>query len=125
MKKNFFGLSILSLLLLAACTQAPESDKAKTSEAQEVTTPAGGETWMVDATASKMEWIGTKVSGYHTGVVPIKSGELKVENGSLTGGRFVIDMSNLDVVGPASVDAESSGKLEGHLKSPDFFDVAT
>lgn len=124
MKKYFFGLSLLSLLLLAACAQAPDSDKAATTEAQDVSATAGGDAWQVDPAASKMEWIGTKVSGYHSGVVPIKSGELKVENGNVTGGKFVMDMANLDVTGPAGVPADMNGKLKGHLQSPDFFDVA-
>ena len=45
-----------------------------------------------------------------------------VENGVLKEGEFVIDMStikNLDMAG-----SEGAGKIEKHLKAPDFFDVA-
>ncbi|HYE56571.1 MAG TPA: YceI family protein, partial [Chitinophagaceae bacterium] len=80
--------------------------------------------WKVDTTASKVEWIGTKVTGYHSGVVPVKSGELTVADGTITGGRFVMDMNAMLVTGPKGSDAESNNKLLGHLKSADFFEVS-
>ncbi len=124
-KSSFFYLSALALLSMVACTQAPDSDKATTSEAQEVsgsTTP--GETWAMDLTASKVKWVGTKLSGYHTGAVPLKSGELQVLNGEVTGGKFAMDLGNLMVTGPKGSDQAGNAKLTGHLKSPDFFDAA-
>jgi polyisoprenoid-binding protein YceI len=112
------------LVLAVACKDAPESDKATTSEAKEVNTSAG-DAWQVDLQNSKVEWVGTKVTGHHSGVVPVKSGELKVENGNITGGKFVMDMSAMLVTGPKGSDTGSNNKLLGHLKSPDFFDVTT
>ena len=69
--------------------------------------------------------MGTKVTGYHTGNVPLKSGEIYVKNGEVTGGNFIMDLANMDVSGPKAVDAASNKKLLGHLKSADFFDVET
>lgn len=48
-----------------------------------------------------------------------------VKDGNLTGGNFVMDMSALAVTGPKGSNAEANGKLQGHLRSGDFFDVAT
>lgn len=121
MKLNLTGLLFLGVLF-TACTDAPESDKAETSEAKEVSANAD-ESWKANLSDSKIEWIGTKVSGYHTGVVPIKSGELFVKDNAVTGGKFVMDLAGLTVSGPKEVDAESNTKLLGHLKSADFFDV--
>ena len=76
----------------------------------------------VDLTTSLMTWKGTKPTGAHDGTVALKSGALVVENGVLKEGEFVIDMStikNLDMAG-----SEGAGKIEGHLKAPDFFDIA-
>jgi polyisoprenoid-binding protein YceI len=122
MKKLFLAVSAVSFFI--ACTNAPDSDKAATGEAKEVSDSATGEAWRVDTSASKVEWIGTKVSGYHSGVVPVKSGQLTVNNGNVTAGSFVLDMSNMTVTGPKGSKAEANAKLLGHLKSPDFFDVA-
>lgn len=109
--------------ILSACTEAPESDKAKTSEEKEVSANASGETYKVDPSTSKVEWIGTKVTGYHTGTVQVKSGELQVKDGNIMGGNFVMDMTTLAASGPKSVDQASNTKLTGHLKSADFFEV--
>ena len=81
-------------LFFATCT-APESDKAKTTEAKQEAVNTAGVKYMVDTKASRVEWIGTKVSGYHTGSVNIKSGELTVSNGNITSGNFVMDMPTI------------------------------
>lgn len=123
MKKMSFFATWAALLVLFSCTNAPESDQATTTEAQTVSTSAGGEAWKVDSNTSKLEWVATKVTGYHTGNVPIKNGELNVNNNQLVGGRFVLDMANMVVSGPSGSKEADNKKLLGHLKSPDFFDV--
>lgn len=76
----------------------------------------------VDLEKSTVTWTAAKVTGSHTGTVQIQEGALELsDDGTLTGGSFVIDMSSI-----ANTDMDGGGKtkLEGHLKSPDFFDVA-
>lgn len=77
-------------------------------------------TYKVDTNASTVEWKGYKVTGSHTGTVKVKSGVLTVDNGVLTGGTFVIDMTSIH---DTDLDGEYAAKLEGHLKSDDFFGV--
>jgi polyisoprenoid-binding protein YceI len=48
------------------------------------------------------------------------SGSLIIENGSLTGGDFVVDMNSLV---STDLKGESAKKLEGSLKSEGWFDV--
>lgn len=115
----FTGIACLVL----SCTNAPESDEAKTTEAKDVDSSRAGVAWKVDASASHIEWVGTKVSGYHTGDVPVKSGELIVNNGEVTGGTFILDAANMKVSGPKGSDPKQDNKLLTHLKSSDFFDV--
>ena len=122
-RSNAMWLSVVFLLTFFACTNAPESDHATTSEAKSVSDSATGETLNVDTTASKVEWVATKVSGYHTGTVNIKDGGLTVSNGQVTGGNFKLDMTSIAVLGPKGSDPASNAKLLGHLKSPDFFEV--
>lgn len=121
--KNKLPLILVSAALLTSCSQAPDSDQAKVSDAQEVAANTGGNSYKVDPSASKVEWVGTKVSGYHSGEVKISGGEVTVDNGNVTGGNFTMDMTSINTTGPEGSDAESNGKLTGHLKSPDFFDV--
>ena len=122
-QKPFSILALGALLAVAACTDAPESDQAATTEAKTAADTTTGEAWAVDTAQSRLEWIGTKVTGYHTGQVPIKSGTLTVNNGNLTAGRFAMDMSRMVVSGPEGSAEAANQKLLGHLKSPDFFDV--
>ncbi|HBC77240.1 MAG TPA: YceI family protein [Bacteroidales bacterium] len=65
---------------------------------------------------SKLSWLGEKVTGQHTGSVSLQSGWLDWQDNKIVSGEFNIDMSSIK-------DAEGSERLEGHLKSEDFFGV--
>src|SRR5688572_33256369 len=106
-KLNSIWLGAVFALVFSACTNAPESDEAKTSEAKAVSDSATGEALKVDTMASKVEWVATKVSGYHTGTLEIKGGDLTVANGAVTGGNFTLDMTSIAVVGPKGSDPAS------------------
>jgi polyisoprenoid-binding protein YceI len=80
------------------------------------------QTYTVDATKSTLNWKAEKITGFHEGTIDLKSGTFKIENGKITSGSFVINMSTIIVTD--LTDAESNKKLIGHLKSPDFFDVS-
>lgn len=70
---------------------------------------------------SVIRWEGRKLFGGHWGDVLIKSGNLEFKNNKLSGGSFVIDMNSIVVL-----DLDENGgksKLEGHLRSDDFFSV--
>jgi polyisoprenoid-binding protein YceI len=72
----------------------------------------------VNTATSTAVWTGKKFGGSHTGTIQLKSGQLEFEDEKLIGGNFIIDMSSLDVT---DLEGEMKGKLEGHLKSDDFF----
>ncbi|WP_064967950.1 YceI family protein [Tenacibaculum ovolyticum] len=69
---------------------------------------------------SNVVWKGYKVTGAHQGTIAIKSGHLNFNEDKLTGGEFTIDMSSIS---STDLQGEYKGKLEGHLKSDDFFGV--
>lgn len=77
----------------------------------------------VDTAKSSVKWLGKKVTGEHSGTIGIKEGNLVVEKGKITGGKVVIDMQS--IVDLDQKDAGYNAKLIGHLKSDDFFSVAT
>lgn len=68
----------------------------------------------VDVQKSTITWVGKKVTGSHNGTINIQSGILQFTGKKLSGGNFVIDMTTIK-------DADKSARLEGHLKSDDFF----
>jgi polyisoprenoid-binding protein YceI len=77
--------------------------------------------YKVDTENSVIGWTGSKPNGKHTGTLKLASGSLQADNGNIAAGNFVIDMNSL-----TNTDMTGKGKenLEGHLKAPDFFDVA-
>ncbi len=77
-------------------------------------------TYKADLSESVINWKAYKVTGEHAGTVPLKGGSLEYTDGVLTGGSFEIDMANLTVT---DLEGEWKTKLEGHLKSADFFGV--
>ncbi len=107
--------------LLAACNNSSDAGKATTTETQEVKA-AEGSAYTLDSTTT-ITWTGFKPTGKHNGIFNVSEGSLLVKDNTLTGGNFTIDIKSL-VNHDMATDAENKGKLEGHLKSPDFFDVA-
>ena len=79
-----------------------------------------GEKKEIKTENSTVTWKGYKVTGSHYGTVNLKSGFLTFDEGKLTGGEFEVDMTSI-VVG--DLEGEYKGKLEGHLKSDDFFGI--
>jgi len=74
----------------------------------------------VNTEKSVIKWEGYKVTGKHNGTVALKDGNLQFEDGQLTGGSFAMDMTSITVL---DLTGNYKAKLEGHLKSDDFFGV--
>ena len=86
------------------------------------TDPIADEKKEVNTETSKVTWKAYKVTGSHTGTVDLNSGALMFDGDKLTGGEFEVNMPTLV---STDQEGESKGKLEGHLKSDDFFGVET
>jgi polyisoprenoid-binding protein YceI len=78
--------------------------------------------YIADPSATVIKWHGERIVGsHHVGTIDLKEGFLISDGKSITGGEFVVDMNSIrneDVKDPAS-----RARLEGHLKSGDFFGV--
>lgn len=84
---------------------------------------ASAQNLSLDVAKSSIEWTGKKVGGQHNGEIKFASGYLNVDGSAYASGEFVVNMTSLTV--KDIKDAETNGKLVGHLKSDDFFGVAT
>jgi polyisoprenoid-binding protein YceI len=118
MKKT---LVYLSIIFLAACTSNPKGDAAETGAEEEASATKGKE-YLIDTT-SRIGWAASKPTATHTGHFKLKSGSIYAKDNNLTGGRFIIDITSL-ANDDMQNDPENKAKLEGHLKSPDFFNVS-
>ena len=84
-------------------------------------------TVMIDTESSSLKWVGEKITGsQHYGSLTFEKGELifcDQENQgspSLCSGYFIVDMNSISV---EDLSGGSKDRLEGHLKSDDFFSV--
>ena len=107
MKKIILSLTLSTLSLVSIATE--KNGKHNHSELK------------VNTEKSTVEWVGKKVSGAHNGTIKIKEGKLQLHDGKLESGTVVIDMTSIVCL---DLEGEWKQKLEGHLSSPDFFDVA-
>ena len=108
--------------LLTACPNpADKAPKAKVGETPakpaKPATPAGSKTFKIDASKSKISFVGSKVTGKHEGGFKVFSGTIQVDPTKVSAAKVQVE---IDMDSTWS-DAE---KLTGHLKAPDFFDVA-
>tara|TARA_Y100001935_G_scaffold124357_1_gene103264 strand:+ start:2493 stop:3104 length:612 start_codon:yes stop_codon:yes gene_type:complete len=114
MKKIF---TFLMLIVLASCNTNP--NKANTQQTQGVAT--ADNIYSIDATKSQITWTGREVStSSHYGTLDFVSGNFEISNSKIVNGDFIVDMTSID---NQDMEGDSKARLEGHLKSDDFFSV--
>jgi len=82
------------------------------------TMTVSAQTKKIDAAKSDIHWVGKKVTGQHEGTVNFKDGSLVFKGADVKGGKFTVDMNSMTAT---DLSGEYQGKLNGHLKSDDFF----
>jgi len=70
----------------------------------------------IDAAQSKVEWVGSKVTGKHDGGFKTISGSVESKDGKIEGGKVSVTIDMTSVYSDAD-------KLTEHLKADDFFAV--
>jgi polyisoprenoid-binding protein YceI len=74
----------------------------------------------INTKQSVLNWKGYKVLGEHWGTAKFTSGSLEFNDAKvLTGGMFTVDMNSIECTDLKA--GQGKEKLEGHLKSDDFF----
>ncbi len=113
MKKIFFTIALVALVLVSFTTLNTTTEVVNTiADTNEEVSFEGN----VDVANSVLYWKGSKPTGSHNGTVNLKEGSMKVKNGKIKEGTFIIDMS--------TIKEDGGGKrLVGHLMNGDFFDV--
>jgi len=116
----FLSLLASSLVIVALGCKDPSKDAAKAvAEAPvPVTQPVAkaGEVVPFDAKSSKITFVGSKVTGSHTGTFGTFEGRIDLVDGKLEASSVKLD---IDL---KSVDTDTA-KLTNHLRSGDFFDI--
>lgn len=117
--KQLIALGSFAALMIACTPSGGKSVEATTAGV--VNTIVGTEI-TVDTLFSVVEWQGFKPGGSHNGIVMLKSGTIQMQDSTPVGGTFVIDMTK--IINRDLTESTGKSKLEGHLASADFFDVA-
>lgn len=123
--KTLISIVVIALIAFGAWFFLKDSPQSVTPapQGEEVTLNDGS--YSIDTTSSTLAWRGSRplIPGYFdNGTVNIRSGNLQVADGAITGGSFTVDMTSIVAVSTGRGDGQD--RLSGHLKSDDFFDVA-
>src|SRR5437016_7645225 len=115
-----FTVILLTVLSYGCANPAANKPKASVANAAPETNPAkpaGAETLVISPENSKVEFVAAKVTRSHNGSFKQFNGTIDLLGNSAEQSRVTIEIETGSVV----TDEE---QLTGHLKTPDFFDVA-
>lgn len=119
--KNFLAIFILALAAAVSACANPAADKphATVSEASQpaaASKPAGAETLAITPEISKIEFVGSKVTGSHTGGFKQFSGTIELAKEGVDKSQVTIEIDTDSIF-------TDTDRLTAHLKTADFFDV--
>ena len=93
----------------------------KTAETNDVSMTAVDATYNIKQDQSSLVWTGREVStSSHYGTINFTSGQFEIADGLISQGEFFVDMTSITV---QDLTGGSKDRLEGHLRSDDFFSV--
>ncbi len=119
--KNIFLLSIIASLFTACSSPSASTEAGDANES--VIFEASSSMYAVNASESTVAWTGSKPTGdRHMGTVAIKQGKIALSDGTISGGSFILDMTQMSIT-DEGMDEETKAKLLGHLTTTDFFEV--
>ncbi|HUS10393.1 MAG TPA: YceI family protein [Pyrinomonadaceae bacterium] len=111
-------LFVVALVTFACADPASDKPKATVAEAQpQSSAQKPAETLVISPENSKIEFVASKVTRSHQGSFKQFSGKIELVPNNIPESRVSIDIDT------ASVETDEP-QLTGHLKTPDFFDVA-
>ena len=111
-----FVFAAMAACLIAGCSDpADKVSKTPASEPKQTAQPTATAKDYVIRAESKLGFVGSKVTGSHDGGFKKFAGKVSVANGAVMTSEVKIAMDSTWADNP---------RLTGHLKSPDFFDVA-
>ena len=127
MKKSILNIFMIAGIAMATVGCKNDNRQAQTGEALEVATAKmEAVEFIVDPTASVIEWQGKKPTGTHTGTIQIAEGTFHANDSIVESGTFVIDMASINVT---DLEGDDKANLENHLKGTvegkegDFFNI--
>ena len=110
-------ITLLMFVSLVSCNM----NSNKTAETNDVSMTAVDATYNIKQDQSSLVWTGREVStSSHYGTINFTSGQFEIADGLISQGEFFVDMTSITV---QDLTGGSKERLEGHLRSDDFFSV--
>lgn len=116
-----FCVSVLTSMVFS-CNTNTNKNEVEASEATVIEEKGSAVSWNIDQDNSGIEWWGSKPTGIHNGTIDLSSAYFEVENGSISSGKVIVDMSSIKVL---DMDDDGNSKLGSHLRDGDFFETNT
>jgi len=120
MRRSVLLMIVVGVMLASGCSDpAADKTKAVTGEATQVASPATaaqGQKYLITPQTSKIEFVGSKVTGSHNGSFGDFSGQVDYAGSP--------EQSRVNIVIKSDSLTTDTPDLTKHLKTADFFDVA-
>ena len=120
MRRSILLMIVAGLMFASACSDpAADKSKAVTGEATQASSPAAsaqGQKYLITPQNSKIEFVGSKVTGSHNGSFGDFSGEVAYAGSP--------EQSHVNIKIKSESLTTDTPDLTKHLKTADFFDVA-
>ena len=120
MRKSIVITILSGLIFLSACSDpAADKSRAVTGEATKTASPAAaaqGTRYLITSQNSKIEFVGSKVTGNHNGSFQDFSGQINYSGN--------VETSHVNITIKTDSLTTDTADLTKHLKTADFFDVA-
>ena len=116
---KYFSVFIIWTILLSSCGEKNESNPVNRNINQKVINVGK---YKVDDINSKLVWKGKQLSSKeHDGTLNLNGGIVTIDESGNISGQIKIDMQSINTT---NLEGAWKDKLDGHLKSPDFFSVS-
>lgn len=111
---------IFTLLIFASLVSCNSNvSKSNTPDAAPIS--ASDAVYTIQQDQSQLVWTGRELStSSHFGTIDFQSGQFEINDGLISRGEFIVDMTTIN---NQDLPEDARPRLEGHLKSDDFFSV--
>lgn len=121
MKFKIVVIAALSIFLLS-CAKERKKPAEGSNQSNNATIPIIREgNYTVNVDSSTIKWTGKEITtDSHYGTLGLKQGAVEVSSAGIVRGNVVVDMNSIQCL---DMSGRGKTKLEGHLRSDDFFGV--